>query len=193
LSAGGGDGAGSLALAAARQACHTGRALVVVDRQRTFSPPAAAGWQIDVTRVVVVRPVSAADQLWAVDQALRSPGVGAVWVRLPPLDTRDFRRLQLAAEEGRSLGVLLRPASVRGWPAWSDVQWLVEPQPARESWRLRVELLRCRGGAGGRAAILELDETTGTWRGAHDGPATHPVPALAELAHPAPPRRQSSA
>src|SRR5687768_12008515 len=37
-----GSGAGTLALCAAREACADGRALVVLDRGRTFYPPAAA-------------------------------------------------------------------------------------------------------------------------------------------------------
>ena len=180
---------GTLALGAAREACRQGRALVVSDRRRTFYPPAAAAWGIDLASTIVLQPASIADERRAVDQTLRCPGVGAVWVRLGILDPREFRRLQLAAEAGGTVGLLVRSASVRGWPTWSDVQWLIQPQPSPGPWRLRVELLRCRGGPGGRSVLLELDEPTRTWREAH----AHPLPALAELADPAAARRQSTA
>src|SRR5437868_3154844 len=42
LSAGSGSGAGSLALAAAREACRNGRPLVIIDPRNLFYPPAAA-------------------------------------------------------------------------------------------------------------------------------------------------------
>lgn len=254
LAAAPGSGAGTLALAAAREACGAGKALVVLDgfysgssparpsgptklpgptkspgpakspggpaRSRGpagyFYPPAAAAWGIDLSRLVVLRAASEADALWALDQALRCPGVGAVWARWDALEGRDFRRLQLAAEEGGAVGLLLRPATRRGHPTWADVQWLVQPlagkqvedrsarggsqrsevrgwRPERrgmtnaESWRLRVELVRCRGTAGGRSVVLELDETSGVWVEATD--ATNTLSEAAQLAPPTSARR----
>src|SRR5688572_32232769 len=54
LSPGAGSGAGTLALAAAREACRdeegqSHRAFVIVDQSRTFYPPAAAAWGIDLS------------------------------------------------------------------------------------------------------------------------------------------------
>ena len=216
-----GGGAATLALAAAREACGAEKALVVLDgfyagsARRSglsghFYPPTAAAWGIDLSRLVVLRPASEADALWALDQALRCPGVGAVWARWNALDGQDFRRLQLAAEEGGVVGLLLRPASRRGHPTWADVQWLVRPVAGRrgesrkakvesgksgrgrweewaESWKLRVELVRCRGGTGGRSVMIELDQASGVWVEAID--ATHTLSETAQLARAAPARR----
>src|SRR5688572_28208661 len=71
LSPGAGSGAGTLALAAAREACSDTRTLVVVDRSRTFYPPAAAAWGIDLVRTLVLHPADDAAELWSLDQALR--------------------------------------------------------------------------------------------------------------------------
>jgi protein ImuA len=174
----------SLAFAAAQAACQD-HPLVVVDRRQEFYP---AGWQISLSETVLVRPATEADELWACDQALRCPGVGAVVVKCGQLNQRDFRRLQLASEMGGTLGLLVRPAKVRGQPTWADVQWLIEPQPSRDRWRLRVELLRCRGGTGGSCVILELDETN-TWQEVGHASALR---QHAELAHTTN-RRQSRA
>jgi hypothetical protein len=149
-----------------------------------------------LSRVLVLRPKAEADALWAFDQALRCAGVAAVWAAWDWLDIRDFRRLALAAESGRTLGLLLRPARFRGQPTWADVQWEVSPwcssvssvrrgrprQSANSSWRLVVELVRCRGAAGGQIVQLELDELTGIWR---EGPdhATHSMPLFPRVAH----------
>lgn len=179
-----GQGA-ALAFAAADAACQE-RALVVVDRQQQFYP---AAWKIDLSQTVVIRPANAADELWALDQALRCPGVGAVVVRCGQLDQRNFRRLQLAAESGGTLGLLVRPAQFRGRPTWADVQWFVEPQPSRDRCRLRVELVRCRGGTGGSSVILELDDTN-TWREVDYANSLHPSAGMADSASP---RRRSRA
>jgi hypothetical protein len=150
LSAAGGSGAGTLALIAAREACREGGALIVVDRRRWFYPPAAAGLGIDLKGLIVVRPTSERDESWAIDQALRCPGVGAVWCWREKLHDRVFRRWQLAAESGGVLGLLVRPESARSEPSWAELRLLVAPLPSSPGpgavRRLRVELLRCRGG-----------------------------------------------
>ena len=76
LSAGPGGGAGSLALSAAREACRDGGPLVVIDRAGCFYPPTAAQAGVPLERLIVVRPDSAADEVWALDQALRLAGRG---------------------------------------------------------------------------------------------------------------------
>jgi protein ImuA len=158
-----GQGAGSLALLAARGACSDGRALVVLDRQRQFYLLAAAGWGIDLARTLLLRPANKADELWALDQALRCRGVGAVWARCEQLPVRDFRRLQLAAESGGTLGLLVRPVRQRGCPTWAEVQWRIEAQPSRDSWRLLVELVRAPAGSVGQSVQLEWDEAASAW------------------------------
>ena len=54
--AGSGNGAATLGLLSAREACREGGVLVVVDRSQTFYPPAAAAWGIDLERLIVVSP-----------------------------------------------------------------------------------------------------------------------------------------
>lgn len=193
-----GCGAGTLAWLAARQACREGGALVVLDRQQTFYPPAAL-WQCgalaprvtssdsrsDSATLILLRPENSDDELWAVEQSLRCPAVAAVWGPLAEIDAQAFRRLQLAAEAAGCLGLLLRPASARGQPSWSDVQLLVEPQAAQAGgWRLQVEVVRCRGGKSGGRVLLELEEDGRIQEiNPHETSTheTHPLPMVAEL------------
>ena len=149
-----GSGAGSLALSTARQAIVPNKALVVMDRLGRFFPPAAAAWGIDSRRLILIRAADEADELWALEQALRSEAVGAVWAKIDRLESRDFRRLQLAAETGGGLGLLLRPAGVQGCPSWSHTQLLVEPIPPR---RLRVCVVRSRTACAGATVEVTLD------------------------------------
>jgi hypothetical protein len=236
--AAGGGGAATLSLAAAREACGEGRALVVVERTdgtrsvpvTRLYPPAAMAWGIDPAAMLVLRTTNEADAVWAFDQALRCPGVGAVWGAWERLDVRDFRRLQLAAEMGGTIGLLVRPARVRGQPTWAEVRWEVgtvpfyvadyrergftktdlfsrvrktyhphpNPLPKGEGtvfsrrggsgqcqdrcgWRLEVGLVRCRGAAGGKKVLLELDEMSSEWREV-EYESAHCMSVFAELA-----------
>lgn len=126
-----GGGAGTLALNAAKRACGESRALVVIDGREAFYPPAAALLGIDPRRAILARPANAQEELWALDQALRSPGVGAVLAWIGRLSSRAARRLQLAAESSGGLGFLIRPETARREPCWAAVRLLVRPAPWR--------------------------------------------------------------
>jgi protein ImuA len=168
LADGEGTGVVTLALQAACRACRSGGGLVVVDRSREFYPPAAVRLGIEPDRLIVVYPAGKADHDWALDQSLRSGAVAATvaWpdARDGQLDGRTFRRLQLAAEEGGGLGLLIRPVAARPLPSWADVRLLVEPLPSTSPYglrrRCRVFLLRCRGGPSDRFVNVEIDDET---------------------------------
>lgn len=167
-----GSGATTLALSAAREALVvTDRFCVVVDWRQQFYPPAAAALGLDLKRIVIVRPKTLADRLWAIDQALRSPAIVAVVAEVEQLDDRAARRLQLAAESGGGLGLLVRH-SQRQHPSWAEVQWLVRPMrcvashsqapPIHMAHRqLQLELLRVRGGASGSRVNIQVNATNG--------------------------------
>ena len=156
----GGSGAVALSLVIAQAACQAGQALVVIDRSRRFYPPAATPLGVD-SETILVRPQNRQDELWALHQSLRCPGVGAVVCWPNKLDGRLFRALQLAAESSGAVGLLVQPISVRGHPSWSDVQLVIEALPTGgKRRRLRVDVVRCRSGQQG-SAVVELDDESG--------------------------------
>jgi len=189
-----GGAAASVAAIVARQACRDGTALVVIDQYSRGTLPSAMGGYcyplalanlgLDLSRIIFVRPQNRKDYLWALNQSLACRGVGAVLAWLKALDDRAFRGLQLAAERGGGLGLLVRPLSARGQPTWSEAQLWVEPLgsssmgfasyrsvASRSSLnridtlrRLRIELLRSRGGKSGSAVELELDDERGVFQ-----------------------------
>lgn len=94
--------------------------------------PALAAAGIDLSRVLLVRGRDDAETLWAAEQALRSGSCGIVLAWAGRADGRRLRRLQLAAEGGRTPLVLFRPPAA-----------LASPSPAA----LRVSLVAGAGGA----------------------------------------------
>jgi protein ImuA len=127
LSAHEGVGVWSLALALARRAYLNGKALLIADVRHSFYPPAALRWGIDLERTLILRPRSPREALSATTQALRCSAVGAVIGRFDQIPSADFRRLQLAAEAGGGLGLLLRPAAARRAPSFAAARLLIAP------------------------------------------------------------------
>lgn len=76
-------------------------------------PPALKEWGIDLSRVLIVRPREATEALWAAEQALRSGNCAAVLLWSSALDDAASRRLQLAAEKGRSWAIAFRSLAAR--------------------------------------------------------------------------------
>lgn len=93
------------------------------------------------------------DALWAAEQALRCPALSAVAAVLPGLGLAAARRLQLAAEAGGTLGLLLRLDVDRPGPTASRTRWQVTSLPGEGGAphrlgapRWQLSLLLARGG-----------------------------------------------
>jgi cell division inhibitor SulA/protein ImuA len=105
-------------------------------------PPALQQWGIDLSRMLIVRPREAGEMLWSAEQALSSGTCAAVLLWSDKLDDQASRRLQLAAEKGRSWAVAFRPPSARREPSAAALR--IELLPGSEG--TRVSILKSRGG-----------------------------------------------
>jgi protein ImuA len=135
------------------------RELVVVDGDGDFYPPAALTAGIDSARLVVVRPANPAEAFWAAEQCLRCRSVGAVVATMGRLDETQSRRLQLAAEAGGGLGLVIRSARSAG-KSFATVRMVVEPAATRAGGRRRVQvtLARLREGMPVGPIVVELPD-----------------------------------
>ena len=86
------------------------------------------------------------ESLWAFEQTLGSGAsdIALAWAARNP-SPRAIRRLQLAAERGKTLGVLFRPRQAARESSAAVLRIMVEPKPQGA----RVTLLKSRGGARG--------------------------------------------
>jgi protein ImuA len=123
-----------LAAVIARESLRDDGAIVVVDTAHRFYPPAAARAGIDLERLIVVQPRQSD---WAITQALSCAAIDAVLCWPHQVKDTMYRRWQLAAERGGSIGLLVRPVAARGSPSWADVRIVVESE-ALGRWRLQV-------------------------------------------------------
>lgn len=94
----------------ARQQRCTGGLVALVNPPHAPYGPALAACGLAARRIVSLRGVSAAEQLWAAEQALGCADVGAVLAWLPQAHSSALRRLHLAAaRRGDGLLFALRP------------------------------------------------------------------------------------
>ena len=82
------------------------------------------------------------DALWAFEQALRAPECGAAFAWLPTHDERALRRLQVAAREGRTWGVLWRRPGQRGSATAAPLRLALA---AEHDGQLAVRVVKRRG------------------------------------------------
>ena len=163
-----GCGVSVLALQGVRPALARQQVWAVVDGTGEFHPPAAQGWGISLETLLWLRPSSVADAAWTVEQCLRCPAVGVTWFQAERIPDRVLQRWKIAAEIGKGIGVLFRPARAARNASWADVRWMVQPRPMNTTAsgrRMRVELVSCRGGChGGGSVELEVCDATGDVR-----------------------------
>lgn len=88
-------------------------------------PPALSTF-FDPTRLITTECISRNEVLWAAEQAMRSKGSDVVVVQLKQgPNLKESRRLQLAAEQGRTLGLILIEKSAQS--SASQTRWRCNP------------------------------------------------------------------
>jgi hypothetical protein len=103
--------------------------------------PALAHAGIALARCVVLRPANKEDALWATEQALRSGACGAVLFWLAHDEYAWLRRLQMAAQAGRSMAVLFRSTAAERLSTPAHLRVVLE----RESGVLKLRIPKRRG------------------------------------------------
>lgn len=105
-------------------------------------PPALTQWGIDLARVLIVRPQNDTEALWAAEQALTSGNCAAVLLWSDALDHAAGRRLQLAAEQGRSWAIAFRPQRALREHSAAALRLALQQTPAGTD----IHILKSRGG-----------------------------------------------
>jgi hypothetical protein len=112
--------------------------------------PALVQHGVQLDRLLIINASNQEDTLWAFEQTLRCKSFGAVVAWPTDIKDREVRRLQLAAEAGRSIGFLYRPpaAALEASPA------AVRLKLQATSTSLQIDILKCRGARGGMSIAV---------------------------------------
>lgn len=105
--------------------------------------PCVAGWRqagVHMGRVQIVRTAEK-DALWAAEQCLRSGSCAAVLLWPHHADDRALRRLQVAADTGKALGIVFRDRQHVSHASPAALRLEVQPDPGQ------IWVRKCRGGA----------------------------------------------
>lgn len=155
--------------------------VVWCDPRGEIYPPALAALGVSMERLFLLRPKNNADEIWALAECLGCRGVGVTVAQPPALSRVEARRLQLAAERGGGVGVLLRAsAGAASAHHAAATRWLVEPAPGeRTVQRWKVQLIYGHGGHLHQPIYLECARDF--WRQRRDW-ETDRVRAVARLA-----------
>ncbi|MEO7214445.1 Error-prone repair protein ImuA [Mucilaginibacter sp.] len=136
---------------------HQGGACVWISRCRNLFPPALKLFGIEPDRVIFIDLKHERDVLWATEEALKCEGLSAVIAEVQHISFTQSRRLQLAVEQSRVTGFILRNDVRKLSPTACVARWRVTPVPSRLEGsmpgvgfpRWNVELLKVRNGSPG--------------------------------------------
>ncbi|ESQ87617.1 damage-inducible mutagenesis protein [Asticcacaulis sp. AC460] len=152
------DGAAAALFVAGIAARTKGHVLWCLTQADLFAPGLAQAG-LDPQRVICVEAGDEKSVLLCCEEALRHGGLGAVVAEVSRLSLTASRRLQLAAENTRTLALALRrwgkvkEAAEFGLPTAAVTRWRIAsarshalPVAGIGTARWRLELLRCKGG-----------------------------------------------
>jgi protein ImuA len=136
---------------------------------RTIFPPALKLFGVEPERIVFIDLHKERDLCWAIEEALKCNGLAAVVGEIPELSFTASRRFQLAVEQSRVTGFMLRSnprnlhtnACVSRWKVKPLPTLAFEDLPGLGFPRWQVELQKIRNGKPG---IWQMEYAAGRFR-----------------------------
>jgi protein ImuA len=136
-----------------------------ISSARTVFPPSLKRFGIEPDRFIFIDVQNERDVLWAMDEALKCGALTAVVGELNNLSFTESRRLQLATEQSKVTGFILRSnlkniattACVSRWKISPIASDTLDDLPGIGFPKWKVELLRIRNGRAGEWKINWID------------------------------------
>ncbi|HEY8958704.1 Error-prone repair protein ImuA [Chitinophaga sp.] len=147
-----------------------GGACIWISTCRTLFPPALKAFGIAPERIIFVDLEREKDILWAMEEALKCEGLAAVIGEVKEISFTASRRLQLAVEQSRVTGFILRrKAAALNNTTACVARWRITPLASKPEGdmpgvgfpRWNVELLKIRNGKPG---VWQIEWFSGRFR-----------------------------
>jgi protein ImuA len=106
-----------------------GGACIWIGPHRTIHPPALKAFGVEPDRVIFVDIRKEKEGSWAVEEALKCEGLAAVVGEVREVSFLASRRFQLAVEQSRVTGFLLRDRPRNRQPIATVARWKITPLP----------------------------------------------------------------
>jgi protein ImuA len=137
----------------------TGGVSIWISSNQTIFPPALKSFGIEPDKIIFIFLKSEKEIMWTMEEALKCEGLAAVIAETPELSFTASRRLQLAVEQSRVTGFIIR-RNPKNLATACVTRWKISPLPCDDETdlpgvgfpRWNVELLKVRNG------------TPGTWQ-----------------------------
>jgi protein ImuA len=131
---------------------------VWIGRARRLFAPALTGFGVEPHKVIFISLSKDKDALWVMEEALKCSGLKAVVCEIRELNFKQSQRLQLAVEQSRVTGFVLRNTADKLGSTACAARWLVKSLPSADLgelpglgfFRWQVELLKVRNGQPGK-------------------------------------------
>ena len=142
-----------------------GGACLWIGISRKLFPPSLMAFNVEPDRVIFIDLQREKDVLWAMEEALKCEGLAAVVAELREISFEQSRRLQLAVENSKVTGFLLRNDPRKLSPTTCVARWQITPLPSEPENELpgvgfprwQVDLLRVRNGSPGSWKLEWVD------------------------------------
>jgi len=129
---------------------------------QTVFPSAISTFGADPASIIFVSMKQQKDVLWAMEEALKCPGITAVLAEIHQLDFVQSRRLQLAVEKSKVTGFILQHNPKLLLATTCAARWKVTSLPSQSDEGLpgignpcwNVELLKVRNGTAAKGKIV---------------------------------------
>lgn len=159
---------------------HSNGACVWISCAQTVFPPAMQAFGVAPHNIIFITLKNEKEVLWAMEEALKCEALAAVAGELQQIDFKASRRLQLAVEQSRVTGFILRHsprsmgtiACVARWQVTAAASDAGTGMPGVGFARWKVDLLKIRNGkpgswqvewSAGRFAIIEPPPIQTIW------------------------------
>lgn len=133
-----------------------GGAAIWISSSQNIFPPALQSFGIDAGKIIFINVQNEKERIWAVEEAFKCDSLVAVIAEMKQLDFTMSRRFQLATEQSRVTGFIIRnensintTACVARWRITSLPSELADDMPGVGFPRWNVELLKVRNGKPG--------------------------------------------